>query len=69
MSMSKAVIGHAPKLRLPHCKIGQPTVETRAQNWEIGEIGKIGKLLLFFSLLLSKWADNRSIRRVKSKIS
>ena len=44
-------------------------MENRAQNGEIGKIGKMGKILLFFSLLLSKWADNRSIRWVKSKIS
>ena len=43
-------------------KIGKPTVENRENR-------EIGKILLFFALFLSKWADNRSIRWIKSKIS
>ena len=47
------------------------------KQWKIGpeigpkirEIGTIGNILLFFSLLLSKWADNRSTRWIKSKIN
>ena len=63
----------SPQCR-PQCKIGQPTVQNRAHNKahnraQNREIGKIGKILLCFVLLLSKWADNRSIGWIKSNIS
>ena len=43
-------------------RMGQPTKGKSGPKLGNRKIGKISKSLLFFSLLLSKWAGNRSIR-------